>query len=234
MRTRRELRTPALGDGVDEGRIAAWQVAPGARVAAGQVLCEIETDKTTVTVEAPEASRIVELVAPVNALVAVGALIAYYDAGTSTEDAGAYRAPGSVRPEPSERGGPRWSRVHSGAEWEGRFGYCRAVRAGPLVVVSGTAPVAPSGGTWAPGDAYAQTQRCLEIIDAALRELGVGRASVIRTRMFVTDITRSEEFGRAHGEFFAGHPPATSMVEVRRLIAPDMLVEIEADAWLWG
>ncbi len=123
-------------------------------------------------------------------------------------------------------------RVFSGAEWEKKVGYCRAIAAGPLVFVSGTAPVAPGGGTFAPGDAYRQARRCLEIIDAALRELGASRQAVTRTRMFVTDIARWAEYGRAHAEFFGEHPPATSMVEVRRLIAEDMLIEIEADGVL--
>ena len=121
-------------------------------------------------------------------------------------------------------------RVFSGAEWEKKVGYCRAVLAGNHVFVSGTAPVAPGGGTYAPGDAYAQSRRCLEIIDRALQELGVSRTAVTRTRMFVTDISRWAEFGRAHQEFFGANPPATTMVEVRRLISDDMLIEVEADA----
>jgi isochorismate pyruvate lyase len=86
------------------------------------------------------------------------------------------------------------------------------------------------GGVFAPGDGYAQAKRCLEIVDRALAELGVDRDAVVRTRMFVTDISRWEEYGRAHREFFAEHPPATSMVEVGSLIHEDMLIEIEADA----
>jgi len=123
-------------------------------------------------------------------------------------------------------------RVFSGAEWEKKVGYCRAVLAGTHVFVSGTAPVAAGGGTEAPGDAYRQARRCFEIIDRALQELGVSRAAVTRTRMFVTDISRWAEFGRAHQEFFGAAPPATTMVEVRRLIAEDMLIEVEADAVL--
>ncbi|MBI3286461.1 MAG: RidA family protein [Chloroflexi bacterium] len=123
-------------------------------------------------------------------------------------------------------------RVFSGAEWEEKVGYCRAIVSGHHVFVSGTAPVVPGGGTYAPGDAYAQARRCLEIIDRALQELRVDRAAVMRTRMFVTDISRWAEFGRAHAEFFGANPPATTMVEVRRLIAEDMLIEIEADAIL--
>ena len=121
-------------------------------------------------------------------------------------------------------------RVFSGAQWEKTVGYCRAVRAGNHVFVSGSAPVAEGGGVHAPGDAYAQARRCLEIIDVALSKLGASLADVVRTRMFVTDISRWDEYGRAHGEIFGGNPPATSMVEVRRLIDPAMLIEIEADA----
>jgi len=123
-----------------------------------------------------------------------------------------------------------FERVFSGAPWEGRVGYCRALRAGELIFVTGTAPVAEGGGVHAPGDAYAQTRRCLEIIDRALRGLGADLSAVVRTRLFVTDIARWEEYGRAHREAFGEHPPATSMVEVRSLIDPAMLIEIEADA----
>jgi isochorismate pyruvate lyase len=121
-------------------------------------------------------------------------------------------------------------RVYSGAPWEAKVGYCRAVRAGRHVYVTGTAPVAVGGGVHAPGDAYEQARRCLQIIDQALQGLGATTADVVRTRMFVTDISRWQDFGRAHGEFFAAHPPATTMVEVRALIDPAMLIEIEADA----
>lgn len=123
-----------------------------------------------------------------------------------------------------------FERVFSGAPWEGKVGYCRALRAGELIFVTGTAPVAEGGGVHAPDDAYAQTRRCLEIIDRALRGLGADLSAVVRTRLFVTDIARWEEYGRAHREAFGEHPPATSMVEVRSLIDPAMLVEIEADA----
>jgi isochorismate pyruvate lyase len=98
------------------------------------------------------------------------------------------------------------------------------------VFVTGTAAVAEGGGVHAPGDAYGQTLRCFEIIQKALAELGAGMEHVTRTRMFVTDIDRWEEYGRAHGEIFAAHPPTTSMIGVPRLIDPDMLIEIEADA----
>jgi isochorismate pyruvate lyase len=122
------------------------------------------------------------------------------------------------------------TRVYSETPWESSVGYCRAIRADSFIAVSGSAPVAIDGGTFAPGDAYAQTRRCLEIIETALRGVGATRRDVIRTRMFVTDITRWEEYGRAHQEFFGNARPATSMVEVRRLIEEDMLIEIECDA----
>ena len=121
-------------------------------------------------------------------------------------------------------------RAHSGAPWEKEVGYCRAVRAGDLIHVSGTAPVAADGGVHAPGDGYEQARRCFEIALEALSELDAGPADVIRTRMYVTDISRWSEFGRAHAEVFGEHPPATSMVQVAALIDPDMLIEIEMDA----
>lgn len=123
-----------------------------------------------------------------------------------------------------------FKRVFSGAPWEAKVAYCRAIRAGDHIYVTGTAPVADEGGVFAPGDAYAQARRCFEIIESALKELGAGRESIVRTRMLVTDITRWADFGRAHREFFSEHPPATTMVEVSALIDPQMLVEIEADA----
>jgi len=122
------------------------------------------------------------------------------------------------------------SRVYSNAPWEPQVGYCRAVRVGPHVAVTGTAAVGKDGGIVAPGDAYLQARRCIEIIGDALYEAGGSLADVVRTRMFVTDISRWEEIGRAHREAFGAHPPATTMVEVARLIDPLMLVEIEADA----
>jgi enamine deaminase RidA (YjgF/YER057c/UK114 family) len=121
-------------------------------------------------------------------------------------------------------------RAFSGSPWEKRVGYCRAVRVGPNVYVSGTAPVATDGKTHAPGDAYAQAKRCFDIACAALLELGAGPEHVVRTRMYVTDVARWEEYGRAHAEVFGAAPPATTMVEVKGLIAPDMLVEVEVDA----
>jgi isochorismate pyruvate lyase len=123
-----------------------------------------------------------------------------------------------------------FQRVFSGARWEEHVGYCRALRAGDRIFVTGTAPVDPDGTVHEPGDGYAQARRCLEILGEALAGVGVDFRHVTRTRMFVTDIERWEEFGRAHREVFGDHPPTTTMVEVRRLIHPDMLIEIEADA----
>lgn len=123
-----------------------------------------------------------------------------------------------------------FQRSYSGAPWERDVGYCRALRAGNVIYVTGTAPVDPDGGVHAPGDGYAQTLRCIQIIREALVELGGSLDRVVRTRMFVTDITRWQEFGRGHREAFGKHPPTTSLVEVRSLIHPDMLIEIEAEA----
>jgi len=124
----------------------------------------------------------------------------------------------------------KFERAFSGAPWEARVGYCRALRAGDRIFVTGTAPVADDGSVFAPGDGEAQARRCFDIIREALGELGADLAHVTRTRMFVTDISRWEEYGRAHREYFHDHPPATTMVEVKSLIHPDMLIEIEADA----
>lgn len=123
-----------------------------------------------------------------------------------------------------------FQRVFSGAPWEKTVGYCRALKAGDRVFVTGTAPIAADGGVHAPGDGYEQARRCFDIMREALAGLGADLEHVTRTRMFVTDIDRWEEYGRAHREAFGAHPPATTMVEVRRLIHPDMLIEIEADA----
>ena len=123
-----------------------------------------------------------------------------------------------------------FQRTFSGAPWEARVGYCRALRAGNQIFVTGTAPVAEDGTVFAPGDGYAQAKRCFEIIAQALASLGADLSCIVRTRMFVTDISRWEEYGRAHSEFFTAHPPATTMVEIKSLIEPEMLIEVEADA----
>jgi enamine deaminase RidA (YjgF/YER057c/UK114 family) len=120
--------------------------------------------------------------------------------------------------------------VHTGAPWEAIVGYCRAVRVGSHVAVTGTAAVGEDGEVIGVGDAYTQTKRCLEIIETALKEAGAALEDVVRTRIFVTNISQWEAVGRAHGEMFGEIFPATTMVEVSALIDPDMLVEIEADA----
>ena len=120
--------------------------------------------------------------------------------------------------------------ISSGSAWEPVIGYSRAVRVGSSVFVAGTTAVGVDGGVVGAGDLYAQTKRCLEIIEAALVEAGASLGDVVRTRMFVTDISRWEEAGRAHGEVFGEIRPATTMVEVSRLIDAAMLIEIEADA----
>lgn len=119
----------------------------------------------------------------------------------------------------------------SGGKWERIVGYSRAVRAGDWVHVAGTTAARADGSIEAPGDAYGQTMAALRTVEAALARAGATIADVVRTRMFVVDIGRWEEHGRAHGEFFRGVLPAATMVEVSRLIDPAMLVEIEVDAF---
>jgi isochorismate pyruvate lyase len=127
-----------------------------------------------------------------------------------------------------------FQRAFSGAPWEQEVGYCRALRAGDRIFVTGTVAVNTDGSIHAPGNGYAQARRCLEIIGQALEGVDARLSDVTRTRMFVTDIDRWAEFGRAHREAFGTHPPATTMVEVSRLIAPGYLIEIEADAVVMG
>jgi enamine deaminase RidA (YjgF/YER057c/UK114 family) len=119
--------------------------------------------------------------------------------------------------------------ISSGSPFEKSIGFSRAVRTGNMISVSGTAPIADDGSPAYPGDLYKQTRRCLSIIEKAILEAGGTLENVIRTRMFLTDISRWEEAARAHGEFFADIRPAATMVEVKGLINPEWLIEMEAD-----
>lgn len=121
-------------------------------------------------------------------------------------------------------------RITSDAPWEQTLGYCRAVRAGVHVFVSGTVAVDAEGNLVGPGDAYVQAVHILSIIQASLEEAGAKLSDVVRTRIYLATFKDLEEVSRAHREFFADSPPANTIIEVPRLIEPAMRVEIEADA----
>ena len=122
--------------------------------------------------------------------------------------------------------------ISSGTPWEPIVGYSRAVRVGNRIYVTGTTAIDQNGAIVGVGDAYTQTLQIFKNIESTLNRLGAGLEHIVRTRMFVTDISRWEEYGRAHGECLREVMPATTIVEVNRLIDPQMLIEIEADAEL--
>jgi len=122
-------------------------------------------------------------------------------------------------------------RAFSGSPWEKKVAYCRAIKVGRHIYVSGTTSI-KDGKVHAANDGYEQAKRCFEIIRESLQEFGTDVHCIVRTRMFVTDINRWEEFSKAHYAVFKDNPPVTTMVEVKSLIDPDMLIEIEAEAFV--
>lgn len=124
--------------------------------------------------------------------------------------------------------------ISSGAIWENKVGYSRAVKIGNHIEVSGTVAADETGSVVGKDDAYAQTKYILQKIEKALTQAGASLHDVVRTRMFVTDISRFDEYAKAHGETFSDIKPCTSMIEVKGLVSPDYLIEIEATAILAG
>lgn len=123
-------------------------------------------------------------------------------------------------------------RHFTSSSWEPKVGYCRALRQGPFVWVAGTAASAEGGGLVAPGEHYAQAVRCFEIVRQALLALDARPEHVVRTRMYVSDGARWEEYGRAHREAFGDHPPVSTLVEVKGFVDPAMTIEVEVDAYV--
>lgn len=122
-------------------------------------------------------------------------------------------------------------RVWSASPYEQQFGFCRGLRMGPLVQISGTAPLDEQGQVHAPGDAYAQAVRCLVVGRQALEQLGASLEQVYRVRWYLTEIADQGAVGQAHAEFFKAHPPTATMVQVVALVDPAMRVEVELEAW---